>query len=254
MKKDKNIIDDGFRPEFVENADFAGVFELPVIEAPKEIIVPQGMIPFTKREYSDNFKEAVVFYEHDIRFRDILTATNEYIEDLKRFPAVVTPDCSLYRDMPLVLQITNTYLSRQIGVKFQSEGIYTIPNVRWGDERSYTTILFPEPFAFIGIPKNSIVSIGTYGCIRGRENKQHFKAGLEAMITFLEPQVVLVYGPMPEDIFGPYLGKTRFIQFDDWTKIKKKEAADLRDFASRLRDIPIIEDGEIVGYETYLEK
>lgn len=223
MNHNKNLIDDGFHPEFVENADFAGIFEIPIITAPKEIIIPNGMIPFTKRKYTDNHQEFVVFYEHDIRFRDILTATNDYIEELKLFPGIVTPDCSLYRDMPLVLQITNTYLSRQIGVKFQEENLYTVPNIRWGDERSYTTVLFPEPFAFIGIPKHSIVSIGSYGCIRGKENKYHFKAGLAAMLDYLEPQVVLVYGPMPKDIFDPFASRTTFIRFDDWTKLKRQK-------------------------------
>lgn len=38
----------------------------------------------------------------------------------------------------------------------QKKGVYVIPNVRWGDERTYTTEVFPEPLAFMGFEKHSI--------------------------------------------------------------------------------------------------
>lgn len=225
MKNNKTIIDDGFRPELVEGAKFDGIFEIPRIPGPNKIIIPEGMIPFSKIKYSSANKEFVHFYEHDIRFREILTSTEEYLDKLKIFPGVISPDCSLYRDMPLNLQITNVYMSRAIGFCLWKNGIYSVPNIRWGDERSYTSKLFPEPFAFAGVDKYSIVSIGTYGCIRSQENKKHFKAGLGAMLDYLEPQVVLVYGPMPKEIFDEYVGRTKFVQYDDWIKTKKQEAA-----------------------------
>lgn len=247
MDKNKTIIDDGFNPELVEGAKFDGIFEIPHVPGPKEIIVPEGMIPFTKLKYSTTHKEFIVFYEHDTRFRDAITSIKEHIEEFKIFPGVVNPDCSLYRDMPLTLQITNVYMSRAIGYYLWKNGLYSVPNIRWGDERSYTAKFFSEPFAFLGVDKNSIVSIGTYGCIRGKENTQHFKAGLAAMLDHLSPKIVLVYGPMPHNIFDEYIDRAEFIRFDDWITVKKKNAA----FARSLKDIPIIEDGEIVGYETY---
>lgn len=222
MNNNKTIIDDGFSPELVEGANFDGIFEIPHVPGPREIIVPEGMIPFTKIKYSNANREFVNFYEHDIRFRDILTSTEDYIEELKKFPGVINPDCSLYRDMPLTLQITNTYMSRAVGFYFWKNGIYSVPNIRWGDERSYTTKFFPEPFAFAGADKHSIVSVGTYGCIRGKENRKHFKAGLTAMLDYLEPKVVLVYGSMPKDIFEEHMSKTQFIQFNDWITEKKR--------------------------------
>ena len=217
MNKDKNLIDDGFRPDLVTDANFDGIFEVPHVPGPSEIKIPEGMIPFSKLKYSGSQKEFVIFYEHDIKFRDILTATDDYIDTLKQFPGVVNPDPSLYRDMPLTLQITNVYMSRAVGYSLWKAGIY------------------------------SIVSIGTYGCIRGTDNTHHFKAGLAAMLDYLEPEVVLVYGPMPDSIFGEYQSRTRFIRFDDWTTVKKKEAA----FARCLKDSTIVENGEIVGYQTY---
>jgi len=217
----RNIIDDGFRADLVRTAEFTGILEIPAIEAPKEFIIPHDTIPFSLRNQTKDYSEFVVFYEHDIRFADILTATDDYIDDLRNFPGVISPDCSLYRDMPLVLQIANTYMNRAVGHYLQSQGIYVIPNVRWGDERSYTTCVLPEKFAFLGIPKHSIVSVGTYGCIQSKENKHYFREGLREMLKELEPEIVLVYGAMPEEVFGEFKDKTRFIQFPDWISKKK---------------------------------
>ena len=38
------------------------------------------------------------------------------------------------------------------------------------------------------------------------------------MLETLEPEVVLVYGSMPESVFGDYLHTTKFVQYDNWTK------------------------------------
>ncbi len=59
-----------------------------------------------------------------------------------------------------------------------------IPNVRWGDERTYTTGVFPDPLALMGFEKHSTVSILSYGLVKTAEEKKHFKAGLEAMLKY----------------------------------------------------------------------
>ena len=46
-----------------------------------------------------------------------------------------------------------------------------------------------------------------------------------AMLDYLKPQVVLVYGPMNKKIFEGLSGKTRFVQFDDWTTRQHKYVA-----------------------------
>lgn len=221
VDKGKNLVDDGFNARLVENAIFLGLLEFPAIKKPDRIVIPVAMIPFSMRKYSDSYREALMFYEHDLKFRDLLTGVDDYLEELKKFSAIVSPDCSLYRDMPLVLQMVNVYISRQVGHYLQEHGCYVIPNVRWGDERSYTRIIPDEPpFAFLGIPKHSIVSIGTYGCCKSKTDKTHLKEGLRAMLEELEPEVVLVYGAMPPSIFDEFKSLTRFVHYPDWTSAK----------------------------------
>ncbi len=222
MNKSKNLFDDGFHAELVEGAVFDGILNIPTLKPPEDIRIPKTMIPFSKRKQSKNHDEFVCFYEYDIKFRDILTSAEEFLPDLKTFQGVITPDCSLYRDMPLVLQLANIYMNRAIGYKLQSEGLYVIPSVRWGDERTFTDQYLPEKAAFLGVPKNSIVSISTYGCMKDPADRFYFWGGLDNMLDTLRPHTVLVYGPMPEDIFEPFDEDVRFVQYDDWITYKHK--------------------------------
>ncbi len=217
----KNIIDDGFNAYLVETAFFDGIMEIPILKKPEKFIIPTGMVPFTYRNRSENYQDFVCFYEHDIKFAAVLATTGEYVEDLRRFPGVISLDCSLYLDMPFCLQIINIYRNRAVAYYLQEQGIYVIPNVRWGDERSFTTCVLGEKVAFLGLPHHSIVSIGTYGCIRKKEDKFYFREGLIAMLDELEPEVVLVYGRMPDSIFGDLFHRTKFVQFPDWITRKK---------------------------------
>ena len=209
----------------VQTAFFDGILEIPIINPPEKIILPPAMIPFSKRNCSKDFSECLVFYEHDINFAEVIRNPAKFQEDILRFPFMTTLDNSLYRDAPLTAQIANVYRNRAVGHFFQELGAYVITNVRWGDERSYTIEekSLPEQFAFLGAPKNSIVSVGTYGCIQSKENKYYFRAGLEAMLEELTPKVVLVYGSMPKSVFGGIMHKTDFINYPDRiSKVRKK--------------------------------
>lgn len=215
-------MDDGFNPELVETAFFDGILEMPRIEKPKRIIIPEKLIPINKLSQSQNHSEVVVPYVEDCEFGDIVKNPQKYVEMLAAFPAVVSLDNSVYTDSPLIVQMANVYRSRANAYYFQSHGLNMYPNVRWGDERSYTTCVLPECFAFLGLPKHSIVSIGTYGASKTREEKYHMRHGLIAMLDYLEPEIVLVYGAMPDSIFHGLYDKTRFIQYPDWISSKRR--------------------------------
>lgn len=221
-KNRKAVIDDGMNPELITGATLDGIFQIPQMKTPKHIFIPKEIIPFSCIEKDPTPKiNAVGFYEMDVNFSDILIVTDKCLVQFRPFGAMITPDCSLYRNAPLSVQIANIYRNRAIGYKAQCKGIYAIAQIRWGTEETYTTKVFPEKVAFLGAPKKSIVAIGTYGCIGGKENKYHFEAGLESMLIELEPKHVLVYGSMPNKVFDKYLCDTQFHQYDDWTTIKK---------------------------------
>ena len=222
--KRKATIDDGMNPELVRGATFDGYLGIPLIKKPKEFIIPTDIVPFTKRNRVNDPTVATGFYEMDVEFADVLISPEKYVEEFCKQPLItpesikplLTPDCSLYRDAPLAVQITNVYRNRAIGYYYQSYGAYVIPQIRWGNALTYTTQVLPEKVAFLGVEKHSIVAIGTYGCCKTRDDKYHFEAGLDAMLDTLEPEIVLVYGSMNEKIFGSYRTCTEFIPYTDW--------------------------------------
>ena len=225
----KAMIDDGMNPELVCGTEFDGYLGIPLIRKPDNFLIPSDIVPFTKRNRLDGNNIAVGFYEMDNEFSDVLIAPEKYVEEFKKNPLVtpekarivLSPDCSLYRNAPLAVQISNIYRNRAIGFYYQHSGSYVIPQIRWGNELTYTTRLLPERPAFLGVEKHSIVAIGTYGCFKTSDDKYHFEAGLSAMMETLEPQIVLVYGSMSEKIFGPYTSSAQFVAYPDWiTRVK----------------------------------
>lgn len=116
---------------------------------------------------------------------------------LKSFNGVITPDFSIYLDMPLSTQIWNTYCNRVLAYWLQSNGVDIISNIRWGDERSYY-------FAFEGIEKGGTVAIGSLGMIKDKDNKYYFEKGLNVMVEVIKPETIVCIGSMADKIFGKY--------------------------------------------------
>lgn len=188
---------DVFKSFLVENADYDGYIELPVIKTSN--LLPEKVVTFSKAmsgKWTD-FNCWVTFYEHDVKFECLWNNPRQYIEKLKKFKGVISPDFSVYRNMPLIMQMWNTYRGRALAVWLQNNGIEIIPNVRFGDERTYS-------FCFDGIEENKTIALGTHGCIKRKEDKIFFKAGLFRLMQRLRPETIIVYGSAPDNIFKPY--------------------------------------------------
>ncbi len=136
-------------------------------------------------------------YEHDVKFERLWNNPTRYLDKLKKFKGVISPDFSLYRNMPLVMQMWNTYRNRALAYWLQNNGIEVIPNVRFGDERTYS-------FCFDGIEENKTIAVGTHGCIKRKEDRIFFKVGLDRTVKRLSPKTIVVYGAAPDCIFKQY--------------------------------------------------
>ncbi len=211
---------DVFRGFLVKNAEYVGIYELPVIKTSD--IIPDRVVSFSKamsRKWTD-YDCYVHFYEQDVKFERLWHNPRKYLHRLKKFKGVISPDFSLYRNMPLCMQLWNTYRGRAIAAWLQGKGIQIIPNVRFGDERTY-------PFCFDGIEKNKTIAVGTHGCIKRKEDKVFFQVGLAQTVHKLSPKTIIVYGRAPESIFKPYreLG-IKIIPFEsEFSKSRKQVTA-----------------------------
>lgn len=220
-QRTKAIIDDGFQPELVKDAEFEGIFEIPTLKKVNLLDLPEGITPFSRRQEAPTANEALGFFEMDGKFADVLKDPGKYIGEFRRFLAIIAPDCSLYRDAPFAVQLGNVYKRQAIGHYWQESGLNVYPLVRWGSADTYTTKRFPEAVAFAGIPRDSLIVVSTYGCIKSKDDKYHFEAGLAKCLETLTPKIVLVHGAMPERIFAPYVGHVEFHHYNDWITRRK---------------------------------
>lgn len=139
------------------------------------------------------------FYYDDYKFMAAWRDPDKYIERLKKFKAVVSPDFSLYTDFPRCLQILSCYRRQWCGRYWQEHGIDVIPDVIWGDKESFD-------YCFLGIPKHSVVAVSSVGvALDGAWNNKEsdmFKAGYDEMLKRLEPTAILWYGDLIDGCEG----------------------------------------------------
>ncbi len=197
---------DVFRSFLVKNATYDGSLEMPCINSVDAI--PNKLTVFSKSIRIKDFNSFVHFFEDDVEFERIWNAPNRYLPILRKFDGVITPDFSLYRDMPLVMQEWNTYRSRAIGHWLQENGITVIPNIRFSDERSYA-------FCCDGVSKGGTIAVGSHGCVKINIERMYFERGLSEIIKTLEPKRIIVYGAAPDYIFDDYIKSgIEIIQYD----------------------------------------
>lgn len=122
--------------------------------------------------------------------------------------------------MPLVMQQWNIYRSRAIAHWLQENGILVIPNVRYGDERTFE-------ISCAGINKHGIIAIDSHGCIKLLDDRKYFANGLSYVVDKLEPTTIVIYGTAPDKIFEQYkeMG-IEILQFDsDFMRSRKAVSA-----------------------------
>ncbi|WP_276908232.1 DUF4417 domain-containing protein [Peptoniphilus duerdenii] len=199
----------GFNPKLIENLSLVGKYDIPLIKK-EEIGEIKDFIPFEKRNLYNGKNVGIHFYSYDGAFKQIINNPEKYRDELKKFNAVISPDFSICYDMPIPRQIYSTYMNRVMGAYYQNNGIKVIPNVRWGDSRSYE-------FCFEGLEKEGTYAIGSYGQIKRNSNRYYFEKGLEEFFKRLNPEKIYVCGAMPDSIFGNYRNETCLISIEPYT-------------------------------------
>jgi len=191
----RNNCKDVFKSFLVSMADYDGVYEFPVIQPTHSI--PNRLIPFSKAISCKDHDQWVHFYQDDYQFERIWNNPKRYLRILKRYNGVILPDFSVYRDMPLVMQLWNIYRSRAVGAWLQLNGIEVVVNIRFGDSRTYD-------HSCDGVSKRCVIAVGTNGTLDDKDDRHYFEEGLEGVVRRLEPIAIVVYGRTPDDIFQKY--------------------------------------------------
>jgi hypothetical protein len=202
------------------SADALGV---PLIKA--EGFEPSYLVPHRQKVRTDRPVEggAVHFFLDDERFEPVWKTPEKGLSYVGRLGSALTPDFSLYPEMPLALQLYNVYRNRWCGAFWRSRGVRVIPTVGWSDESSY-------PFCFLGIEEGSTVAVSTVGLgdprgTRGatEEGRALFRAGFAEMLERISPRLVLLYGEAMEGLLPEEAGRVRIRSYPSrWSGIREE--------------------------------
>ena len=166
------------------------------LEVPRAIITWEEAKSILKRNNAINddsflYDAFVCFYIDDYKFdgpRGIWHDSEHALKVLRHFTGLITPDFSTYQDFPMPIKLYATYRMRLFGYWAGSKGLAVINNVRWGTPESFN-------YCFNGVPKNSIVAIGTVGgSPRKQIDRERFEIGLKELVRVLQPHTIVVYG------------------------------------------------------------
>ena len=169
----------------------SGFYDLPIIKKQEIDLSKIKLMNYSNTKYNDNKNKikTIHFFIHDYRFECVYSNPVLMVEKLKQYYCLLSPDFSLYTDMPLLLQMYNTFKNRWCGAYWQSLGLKVIPTISWSEERSFD-------FCFDGIENGSIVAISTYG---NHKTKEKFLKGYYKMLNVIKPYAIICYGkPFPE--------------------------------------------------------
>ena len=137
----------------------------------------------TKNNDSENGDKTIHFFTYDWKFDKVYENAKDELEKLKQYYCLLSPDFSIFTNMPLPLQILSVFKNRWCGAFWQSNGLKVIPTVSWGDEKSFD-------FCFDGIEEGSVVAVCTYY----RENcEEEFMLGYNEMLKRIKPSAVICY-------------------------------------------------------------
>lgn len=168
--------------------DGDGEFDIPKIEpfGSGEMLDVPAFVGFGEKCDSPN-EYGCHFFLDDYRFQRVWNSPIRYIEILRRYKYVLSPDFSMFTDYPKALSLYNHYRKHWCARFWQENGIDVIPVVNWIYEDSYS-------WCFDGEPHESIVAVSTTGINNNKAMIEMFANGYEAMEKALNPKQVLWFG------------------------------------------------------------
>ena len=133
---------------------------------------------------------AVHFFLDDYRFEGLWRKPAETYNRVAYVGAALTPDFSMWLDMPPVMQAWQVYRSRWLGAYWQHLGVTVIPTARWAGEETFRLCVE-------SLPTESVLAVSFVGVARHRDAVTMFQKGLAAVVKSRRPTHLLWYGIDP---------------------------------------------------------
>ena len=138
----------------------------------------------TKPNDEENKDKTIHFFTYDWNFENVFDKPEKTMEKLDQYYALLSPEFSLYWDMPKAVQIYNTFKNRWCGAFWQKMGKLVIPTICSAGEESYD-------FCFDGIEEGSVVALSTY---KREKYKNEIMRSYNKMLEVIKPSAIIIYG------------------------------------------------------------
>jgi hypothetical protein len=166
------------------------------------------------------------FYVWDNVFEKIWDNAVTMIAKIKEegWGSVITPNFSVWRNDPLVVQMWQIYRNRWFARYWQEAGIKIIPDINWGDERSYD-------FCFHGLPKKIPVASMVCQRMTDKDNEDSHKLLPKHLTTFFrnhEVGTMILYGEggSLDRLKGMLPVGPKYVFLQSWMAARKTEVID----------------------------
>ncbi len=172
-----------------------GKWEMPFIKKNKLDLENVKLICHSDIKTNDNDEnksKGVHFFIDDYRIEGLYYNFDKHLSRLSQYKFLLTPDYSLYNDLPKPLKIFNVFKNRWCGAYWQSKGLIVIPTISWGNAMTYD-------YCFDGVEKGSVVAVSTLGC---RKSKLEFMRGYNTMLEKIEPEAIICFSKPFEEMRG----------------------------------------------------
>lgn len=135
------------------------------------------------------------FFIDDYLFQRAWHDPPRYALFLRQFPAVMTPDFSMFVDYPKAVQVYNHWRKHQLGAYWQRVGMTVIPTIGWIDKDSYS-------WCFDGEPIGGTVAVSSVGTQKNKDARRMFLDGYNEMLARLAPSKIIFFGDVPKECEG----------------------------------------------------
>lgn len=184
----KNFLKHKYHLGEISFDDLTPVHQMPKLKG--ENCVPERLVAFDEINRKRDPRAGIHMFLDDYKLECVWNNTEQYVEKMKKFMCVFTPDYSMLLDMSYANINWCSYRSKHIGLIFQKKGLRVIPSVSWAGRNTYD-------ICFDGYPRNSVVAVSTVGIMQKPDALRCFLSGFQEMLARLSPSSIILYGLAP---------------------------------------------------------
>ena len=118
------------RNEFLYHGNSVGKYEFPIIRKQDIDVNKIKLLSYvdTKADDKENKDKTIHFFTHDWKFEKVYENADKELEKLKQYYCLLSPDFSMFTNMPIALQIASVFKNRCCCAILTARWIRTMPS------------------------------------------------------------------------------------------------------------------------------